>query len=144
MSVFPLPSRRLASGKRLDRRVGRPIVHTSGMLWAAMTEIERRGAGLRHLAVAVALVAACAAAPKEGAKTPAGAVPPSPCMVDEKGQVTDAGGRAALCCPELYVASENMESNACPPGFCCHISVDMSIGSRMPTGVTSPYRPPDP
>lgn len=109
-----------------------------------MTTRKPVSGGLRPLVLGAALVAACAAAPNEGAKTPAGVVPPSPCMVDEKGQITDAGGRAAMCCPDQYAASENMESRDCPPGFCCHISVDMSIGSPMPTARAPglPYGPP--
>jgi hypothetical protein len=67
-----------------------------------------------------------------------------PCWVDKTGNVTDAGGQSAMCCPEGFIAGGGPMSPDCQRGSCCHFSEDMEKPPPMPTTgpAGTPWSPP--
>jgi hypothetical protein len=62
-------------------------------------------------------------------------VAPTPCRVDEQGQIVAEGGRESTCCPKDYVAGGNSETN-CPKGQCCPLTSD--VNGRAPAAPVGP------
>jgi hypothetical protein len=95
----------------------------------------------RLLLALLLLAAACGAPEKSDAKSPRGGTPPQePCRIDDKGNIVDAGGRSAMCCPVDYVAGGNPQTS-CLEGTCCPIGDDMQNPPPMPPGPSGPGTP---
>jgi hypothetical protein len=66
---------------------------------------------------------------------------PQPCWVDKTGNVTDAGGQPAMCCPAGFIAGGAPMSPDCQRGTCCPFSDEMGTPPRMPTPGVGPLPP---
>ena len=62
-------------------------------------------------------------------------VAPTPCRVDDQGNIVAQGGREAMCCPKDYVAGGNSESH-CPKGQCCPLTND--VNGQAPAAPVGP------
>lgn len=67
---------------------------------------------------------------------------PSPCRVDDSGQITPDGGRRAMCCPKDYVAGGNSDTS-CPKGACCPLTNDVGSPPQQPPGAAVKGAPPN-